>query len=94
MTERMFPVHSASRKKFPDLPKEIPWAFIAQYERRAQSNHDQTLARLAERGGLDWTELYWCVMGLPYGVTRREEKFDRENADGVLSAVAVWREAQ
>lgn len=30
----------------------LPWDMIAPHERQAQKNHSQTLARLAERGGL------------------------------------------
>ena len=33
-------------------PRSIPWDKIAPFERRAQKNHDQTLERLAQRGGL------------------------------------------
>jgi len=31
---------------------EIPWAIIAPHARQALKNHEQTLERLAERGGL------------------------------------------
>jgi len=34
----------------------IPWAMIAPFEQQARSNHDQSLERLAERGGLDPVE--------------------------------------
>lgn len=35
----------------------IPWAAIAPHERQAMRNHGgQSLRRLAERGGLSWTE--------------------------------------
>lgn len=33
-------------------PMGIPWAMIAPHEAQAQRNHDQTLQRLYERGGL------------------------------------------
>lgn len=53
-TARRFPVHSAGFS--------IPWALVAPFEAQAQRNHGgQTLERLAERGGLDESEL-WCVM--------------------------------
>ena len=36
-----------------DGPRCIPWAVIAPHERQAQMNHGgQTLAKLAQRGGL------------------------------------------
>lgn len=39
----------------------VPWAFIAPHEDQALRNHDQTLARLAERGGLSPREML-CVL--------------------------------
>ncbi len=41
-----------ARKRF-----SVPWDAVAPHERQAQRNHSQSLARLAERGGLSWTEL-------------------------------------
>lgn len=45
--ERRFPVQGGP---------SIPWWFIASHEAQAKLNHDQTLERLAERGGLSPTE--------------------------------------
>ena len=46
----------ADRSVFPIMHgkylKGIPWELIAPHERQAQDNHDQSLKRLAERGGL------------------------------------------
>lgn len=39
----------------------VPWDFVAAHERQAQSNHYQTVKRLAERGGLSWRELLAVV---------------------------------
>lgn len=36
--------------------ENIPWDAIAPHEKQAVKNHGQTLQRLAERGGLDYTE--------------------------------------
>lgn len=36
----------------------IPWGMVAHLEERAQKNHGQTLERLAERSGLDPSEMY------------------------------------
>lgn len=41
---RLFPIMDAP---------SIPWSVIAPCEEQAKKNHDQTLERLAERGGLD-----------------------------------------
>jgi hypothetical protein len=38
-------------------PKTVPWSLLAPHEAQARKNHDQSLARLAERGGLDPTEM-------------------------------------
>lgn len=66
--ERQFPLHPSSVKKFPELPASVPWGFVAPHEKQAQHNHGgQTLHRLAERGGLDWSELYWVVSGKDIG---------------------------
>lgn len=49
---RMYPIMGA-----PD----IPWEMIAPHEERAETNHDQTLDRLAERGGLGAIEAVWIL---------------------------------
>jgi hypothetical protein len=65
MTARMFPVlfqgrdGDAARKL--GCPREIPWSFLEPHEARAKRNHDQTLQRLAERGGLSPAEIM-CVI--------------------------------
>ena len=38
------------------LLKAIPWALISSHDEQAQTNHGQTLNRLAERGGLGPSE--------------------------------------
>lgn len=42
-------------------PLTVPWGLLAPHERQAQENHGQTLARLAERGGLSPSEMM-CVL--------------------------------
>jgi hypothetical protein len=42
---------------FPLAPSSVPWEFVAPFEAGAQRNHSQSLARLAERGGLSVYEL-------------------------------------
>jgi len=39
-------------------PRSVPWAWVERFRARAQGNHDQTLERLAKRGGLCPTELW------------------------------------
>lgn len=52
-----------ARKELPECPREIPWSFIAPYEAQVQRNHGQTLEHLAERGGLDPSEIRCAVEG-------------------------------
>jgi hypothetical protein len=42
---------------FPLAPSSVPWDFVAPFEAGAQRNHSQSLARLAQRGGLSVSEL-------------------------------------
>lgn len=52
---RQFPVLSSCRH--PRMPRSVPWRLLAPHEEQARANHSQTLERLAERGGLDVTEM-------------------------------------
>jgi hypothetical protein len=58
------------RDRFPILGTEetIPWSAIAPHEDQAQHNHSQSLATLAQRGGLSWGEAYHVLrnQGLPW----------------------------
>lgn len=63
MSERTtFPVHSQCpiRRRFPDLcPKTVPLCAFDGHERQVIANHcGQTIARLAERGGMAVMELW------------------------------------
>jgi len=40
-----------------DCPTSVPWALVQSHERQARRNHQQTLERIAERGGLSPCEL-------------------------------------
>lgn len=64
-TNRTFPVQTSyDRKKQADyagVPTDVPWSLVAPFAGRARENHDQTLERLAERGGLSPMEL-WCLL--------------------------------
>lgn len=42
---------------------QVPWAFVEPHEPQAKYNHRQTLAELASRGGLDWTEIQAVLLG-------------------------------
>jgi|SRR5579859_868602 len=53
-------VYEARRNGTP-YPRSVPWELVKDHEKQAQSNHSQSLDRLAERGGLSPKEL-WCVV--------------------------------
>jgi hypothetical protein len=44
-------------------PRRVPWALVAPHERQAVRNHEQTLERLNQRGGLDPCELVAVLEG-------------------------------
>lgn len=60
---KLFPILIQGReaqntfKAHPEWPRQIPWRIVEPHEARAKKNHDQTLTRLAERGGLAPQEL-------------------------------------
>ena len=60
---KLFPINSICRS-FPvcaALPRFVPWSLLEPHREQADTNHGQTLERLAERGGLDPCEM-WCVI--------------------------------
>ena len=65
MSIRTFPVladyHTRAKH---NVPHNVPWAFAEKFRGQAEKNHDQTLERLAERGGLDPTEMYLAAHGM------------------------------
>ena len=52
----------ASRRRFPIMGgPSIPWRVIAPHEAQARINHDQSLERLAQRGGLSPMEAHFVL---------------------------------
>ena len=49
-----------------DIPDSVPWELVAPFEARARANHDQTLERLAQRGGLSPAELLAVLCDVPW----------------------------
>ena len=60
---RMFPVLNQSKVKH-DIT-EVPWDLLAHFEKQVIKNHQQTLKRLAERGGLSVEEILLILLGRP-----------------------------
>lgn len=58
---KKFPIMSSIRG---DEKLYIPWEFAELARDQAFRNHDQTLERLAERGGLDPIEFYGACHGM------------------------------
>lgn len=64
------------RRDNPDFPQSVPWSFVAPHEAQAQKSHGQTLQRLAERGGLDPSEMVAIVIGQDWkDIETTEEAF-------------------
>lgn len=88
-----YPIHSGSCKMLPTLPRSVPWEKVAPFEANAQRNHSQSLAQLAERGGLSWTELRWVISGKGWGSdgyrTYTGDRDPRNVADEAQSALWV-----
>lgn len=55
---KLFPVMG---RKLGDPKLYVPWELVEPARAQAMHNHDQTLERLAERGGLDPVELYGAL---------------------------------
>jgi hypothetical protein len=73
------PVHSARdvQKLYPDCPLSVPMILLN--EEWAQKNHSQTLKRLAERGGLDPTEIMANVERRPWHRMNRDDAIKQVN---------------
>jgi hypothetical protein len=55
------------KRDHPDFPRSVPWSFVAPHAEQAERNHcGQTLERLAERGGLDPSEMVAVVTGVAF----------------------------
>lgn len=76
-------------------PLRVPWAFLEPHEAQARANHDQSLSTLAERGGLDPTEMIavlehrpWRRMSLDAAIPLLEQKLAAFKEDRVAALEA------
>lgn len=60
ITNGKFPVINTRPQQY------VPYDFLKQYEERIIKNHGQTLERLSERGGLDWSEILLIINDKPF----------------------------
>jgi hypothetical protein len=62
--EKTFPLIVSWREHFPF--DSVPWALVERHREQAKRNHDQTLERLADRGGLAPSELVAVLEDRPW----------------------------
>jgi hypothetical protein len=77
---------SKEDNKFPVLGKTGNCKFVKWdklNEKQAQTNHSQSLARLAERGGLAWEEIYCNYYSLRWGQSAIDPKLWKAMVDDV-----------
>lgn len=82
MIYKTFPVLMPSKKLAAELialgcPTEVPWGAVARHEAQCISNHDQGVARLAARGGLDPSELVAVLENRRWRMMSSEEAVER-----------------
>lgn len=89
-----FPVITtcAERRREPECPASVPWAMLAPHEAQAMGNHGgQSLARLADRGGLGPREMLNVLEG------RTWKPGDRDDCGAIaelVRRVTEWNETQ
>lgn len=83
------------QRPFPRVPNDqapqfVPWEFMRPHDKQAQFNHGgQTLARLAERGGLTVKEALAILQGRDWDYAI--DVMDREVAvDQLLALLEAW----
>jgi hypothetical protein len=67
MANELFPVlnqQNCRPSERKTMPRSVPWSLVEPWREQAYANHEQTLERLAERGGLAPEELYAVAHGL------------------------------
>ena len=68
----------------------IPWEMLAPHARQAMANHDQTLERLAERGGLDPYEAICILEDRKIVRGEARQRGDDNIKNDLRSKVADW----
>jgi len=69
----------------------LPWAFLAPHEAQAKRNHDQTLRRLAERGGLSPREALAVVEGRGLRHLFTDKTTEAEALDRLEAKLKEWK---
>lgn len=107
VTEALADKLEAGQQEFPVLTQHghrhvesrgetVPWLWVEQFTKRIKDNHgNQSLTRLAARGGMDWYELDAAMRDIP--LTAKPAgllTFEEHNArckQLVLQAISEWR---
>lgn len=87
--QNLYPVYQISSS---DPEEFIPYDIIAPHEAQALRNHGQTLQQLAERGGLDWGEIWAILTGNKWSKAFEAERSKMKAA--VLNLIAERRAVQ
>lgn len=81
--QRWFPVHPCDRKRL----EKVPWSLLELHEPQAIHNHDQSLERLASRGGLSLCEMRAVIADKGYfDLTQTERDAAEEFIRALLKA--------
>ncbi len=91
MKEKMFPVlnqQSCRISERKQMPREVPWRLVEPHSKQIWNNHDQTLERLAQRGGLAPEELYLAFHGRSF--SDRDENGKRKTIDEQVAIDWCW----
>jgi lambda repressor-like predicted transcriptional regulator len=78
--------HRYDKDYSPDLDGPFVWVPTEADRRQAQSNHGQSLERLAQRGGMSWCEMAAIVLNKPW------RKFEQPYAKAICRDVLVMRD--
>jgi hypothetical protein len=83
-------------KRFPIMGgPSLPWEMIAPYERQAKRNYDQSLKRLAERGGLSCAEAMAVFACLDGSAARNlDEQIEQESKARLESLLETWESSR
>ena len=90
MSARRFSVITQQSSVHRDIrarwPRSIPWTFAETFREQAEDNHDQTLERLHERGGLAPEEIWRAAHGKT--LFRDESPSEQECGEWLITKVA------
>jgi len=89
--ERQFPIMISHRGTKGPCPNSIPWVAIAPFEAQAKINHQQSIEKLADRGGLSPIEAYFVMTGRNWDNFVLTDEIEREAA-AFLTKIVLERD--